>query len=197
MAKKLHTYDSVTRRRIKAGLQLIERKRTGSTDVNSWRPPISQFVWAIADEDIEHDTKGDVNRGEGASYEATLTAGEAITDVYNPLPKIWDGSRLLMFYAALATAGDGEAARWVVANAWSATRIRGVASAAISPGATGTIDTVVTMDGHYGQTTAQVYLPTTYVSIDSGLAVWAELRYVDAATGSRWEVYSADCDGGS
>ena len=153
--------------------------------------PAPQFV--RVDGDIEHNEVGTCHFLETATDytdDAKTIEGNLQYDCYNPLPKVWENAEAIAQPVALVSA---ESSILCLTQAFSATRIRGNATEDISPGETAGIDSVIGLDGHYDLTTADVYLPTTYVSVSNGLAVWAELVWNESTGISRWEVYSADC----
>lgn len=183
--------------------QSVQRIQSAVLTVEGWRRtreprrgrtrrgrfPTSQVV--IATEDIEHNATGKAKIAEGTQWTGYLTATGDEIDVYNPGPKVWNGSRLLIDHGALRDSGES---KWNIRQAWSATRIRGIATAQISPESTETINSITPLDGHYSPATASVYLPTKHITVQSQMVVWAELVYRTATSSSRWEVYSADCE---
>jgi hypothetical protein len=177
----------------KAVLWVEKNKRPEKTrpQPNPRRGPSNPWL-AVAYADIDHNNTGEarVAFGETGFFS---TSAEEIT-VYNPGLKVWSGSELLLVYPSW-TSEVPEFDVWYIARAWSATRIRGIAAADISPQASGSLNNVVSLDGHFSPTTASVFLPTTEIAIQAGFAVWAELVYgEDPSPYSRWEVYSADCE---
>jgi hypothetical protein len=152
----------------------------------------------IASADIEHDQVGACRIAKGEWDPALFVAGDAVDElqVFNGREKIWSGSRVLAVWPSfrwLSPADEPITGIWMAQTAWSATRIRGVASAAIAAGATGTIGSVQPINGHYASSNATVFMPTAFVSVESDVVVWAELAWDAVTKLSRWEVYSADC----
>jgi hypothetical protein len=184
-----------TRSRIENAVRRIERmpvggwrQQGGNREMGAGHPRL-----LIAAEDIEHGQQGTAKIATGPL--GSLTAGTEEFEIWNMRQKIWNGSLLLACWPTWDGEDETGIELWHCFHSWSATRIRGVATADIQPGATGTINTLVAMDGTYAPATgnASVFLPTTHVVVKSGLACWAELVF--NGTASRWEVYSADCDG--
>jgi hypothetical protein len=169
----------------------IRRRETVSA------PPLGIPLLLVASADIEHDAIGNCKLAQGTFSPASLTASAETYDtvqVFNGRQKIWSGSRVLAVWPSFRwTASTPVNEVWYAQTAWSATRIRGVASSAIAAGATGTIGSVKPLDGHFASGNASVFLPTTYVSIEAGITVWAELVYDAVGGTSRWEAYSSDC----
>lgn len=144
----------------------------------------------LASEDIEHNTIGTVARATGTDFDSNLVATDEEIEVYNAGDKVWNGARVTIEPWTLQGA---ESSRFVIRHAWSATRIRGTTAATIAAGLSGTINSVVPLNGHFSPTTATVYLPTVNHAIGNNLMVWAEIVYRDADATSRWEIYQADC----
>lgn len=188
------TFDRESARRIQNAVLTVEAwRRSGGVPGGGRRQrqlaaALPQVAVAVAD--IEHGAIGLVKKGEGSAFDSSVAPVGDELEAYNPGPKIWGGSRLAIENWALRGAG----VKWVVRQAWSATRIRGTADATIPPGTSGALSDVLGLDGGFSSTTAEVLLPTAHVSIAAGMVVWAELVYVAANGSSRWEVYSADCD---
>lgn len=181
-----------TRNRIERAVLRVERLPVGQ-----WRrPPGNRDLSAghprllFASEDIEHGQQGTCTIATGPM--ASLSAGTEEVEVWNMRQKIWSGALLMASWPTWDGEDETGTEMWTCFHAWSATRIRGQATADIQPGATGTLNTLVPMDGTYGPATASVFLPTEHVVVKSGLPVWAELVF--SGTTSRWEVYSADCE---
>lgn len=142
----------------------------------------------LAAEDIEHDSFGSVILGEGSAFDSLLTAtGRTVGNVYNPGPKVWSGSRVSIENWALRLA---DRRRLCIQHAWSATRITGTAAANISPGGTGTLNSVSPLDGHFGPSSVSAYLSSGAEQVDSGTVVEANLAYRESTSSSRWEIYS-------
>lgn len=189
---KIHQYNAAARARIAAAVRKSEASTDhdrGGTRRREYANPSGPFL-AITQGDIEHGFEGQVKRAKGDWGSSLEEIGEELK-AQNPGPKIWAGSQVITMFTSLA----GAPRRGVIIKAWSATRIRGIASAAIAPGETRQLTDVVGIDGPFPEDTANVTLPTEFVSIASGLTVWAELQFV-SGDGSKWYVYSADCDGG-
>lgn len=188
-------YSDKARQRINRAVRRVEKFTTRKAPRRRRGGVMQLVTYAIAQEDIEHDSFGDIKLATAASMDSSYTAADDdIDEIFNPGPKIWAGSRILMERGTLAGTTDRQdTIKWIVRQAWSATRIRGLAVTAISPGGSADLNTLAPVNGHYGAATANVYLPTAYVSINQGLTVWAELVYRSGTGVSRWEVYSADC----
>lgn len=195
----LHQYSQAARKRIARAVQWTETQTTAPF-VQRRRGtayPMAKLVQAY--EDIEHGQIGDVNHLEGPAFggSISLVSGDTAFPVYNPGPKIWSGSELIISQIALPGEDETNEARWYVSRAWSATRIRGKTTTTMAPGSTTNCTVVQRIDGHFAPSSASVYMPTQFVSIEADRVVWYELAYVTASSSSRWEVYSADCDGGA
>lgn len=196
---RIEIYNSQARKRINYAVRQVEQRLIGRRKPKERRTGGSpQSTFAIADEDIEHDTFGDVKLATGATMVSAKTAFSSdVRSIYNPGSIVWEGSVMLLERATLAGADRVDGVKWIVRHAWSATRIRGTANGAISAGTTGTIDNLETINGHYAPAggIATVYLPTAYVDIEDGVVVWAEIAWRPSLPSSQWEVYSADCTG--
>lgn len=187
----IRTFNEQAERRIVKAVKKIE----GIRPANDMRPRWPALAYpltfiGLAQADIEHNTIGNCKAAEGTDYDSNVSAYGDTLQVYNPGPKVWNGSRIAIEHWALAGAIE---TRYVIRHAWSATRIRGQAAATINPGLTGSINTVIPLNGYFNTATATVYLPTENVVITSGVPVWAELVFQTVTGTSRWEVYSADC----
>lgn len=114
--------------------------------------------------------------------------------VYNPNLTIWQDSLVLLQWVgrkrSVVVQSD---LRWLITWTNSARRIRGVATEAIDPGDSGTIGTLIPIDGVFGGSEIEAYLPTEYVAVDANKVVWCELTFGEVV-GYRWEIYSADCE---
>lgn len=148
-------------------------------------------VTCIATEDIDLHERGDVVRAkvsdlDNPDFEET---GREFKDVFNFAGPVWDGSVCLVQSVILA--GQGRVKSIFQTN--SARRIHGKSTGQISPGTSGTIDAIYGVDGFYPLDETSVYLPTEFVTVDAERVVWAEWNSGNA----RFEVYSADCDGGA
>jgi len=91
----------------------------------------------------------------GESWIAPVEITGVTLPALNLGQRIWDGAYCLIQRASLADASKTSDATadslWVVQQAWSATRIRGVATTAIAPQEIKTINAIVTLDGHYSR----------------------------------------------
>ena len=189
---KLHQYNAEARARIAAAVRKTEAATDhdrGGTRRREYANASGPFL-SITQADIEHGFDGQVRRARGDWGSSLGEIGDEIK-VNNPGAKVWAGSTVITMFTSLS----GAPRRGVILKAWSATRIRGIATAAIAPGESRQLTDVVGIDGPFPEDTAIVTLPTEFVSIASGLTVWAELQFV-SGDGSKWFVYSADCDGG-
>jgi hypothetical protein len=167
-----------------------------SKDLRTQRPvspPIDKLVQAA--EDIEHGASGKVTVLKGNAVFSAMTpwTDQELEEVYNPGQKVWSGTQLIVSRVSLAQATAGQAIVWYVTKAWSATRVRGKTTSSISAGGTGSVTVTQAIDGQMPTGTITAYLPTEFVTVAADRVVWAELVY--RTTGSRWEIYSADCDG--
>lgn len=148
-------------------------------DDNWWTPyrKSSSLVLVTADADIEHAATGTCS-----------VVGDTIDyQVYNGRDKLWQGAEALIGW-------NKTSGRWQVVQAWSATRIRGTVQAQINPGLTGTLTSVLALNGHYPLTTAtNVLMPTGFVQAKINMKAWAELVWTGAA--SQWQIYAVDCNG--
>lgn len=139
----------------------------------------SSLVLVTADADIEHAATGTCS---------VATVGDDTNfEVYNGRDKLWSGAEALIGW-------NKTKGRWQVVQAWSATRIRGtVQTSNITAGSTGTLGSLVPINGHFAPTTATVILPTQYRPANVGMKAWAELVWT--GTESQWQIYNADCNG--
>lgn len=152
----------------------------------------NDIIVCKASEDIEHNAYGTVQLQETISdnfYDDSLDDAGTSVEVYNPLAKVWNNSRMLVSKATLEGTDDA----YNIVQAWSATRIRGVAVGDIDAGSFGTVNDLKTIDGHYSASTLTAYLHTVSVNVAAGAVVWCELRWNDSTSQSVWEIYSADC----
>lgn len=195
----IEQYSRQARARIDAAVKWVEANRPRLNQLGriDQKGPAQMVPYAaIAAEDIEHGSFGTISLASAGGWDSawgSLASRDA--EVYNLGPKVWSGANLLVGPAAIAGTDQGDGHKLVILQAWSATRLRGVSTNPISAGGTGVVDTLTEINGHYGLTTASVYLPTVFVEVEAERVIWAELRY--RPEGSRWEAYSADCDGGS
>lgn len=187
-----------TRQRIEDAVRRIERTPVGAFGGgrSGGDPGATHQVLLVAEEDIEHGEIGDAKLAQGSGGTFSVYSASEVYRVVNLRQKIWSGSLLVAQWASWRTTAANVESLWLCNHAWSATRIRGTAQTQIAPGETKTLTSLVPMDGHHAPVSAQVYLPTAHVTVKLGKVVWAELVY-RATGGSRWEVYSADCDGES
>lgn len=172
---KIHQFNAAARREIRETVRQVRGRTEGDRvgDRRTWKHD-SAVYWATVKADIAAGQKGTVT-----------IADEDVDDVLNPGLKAFATAIALVRFMGV----NGER-QPVIIQHWAANRIRGKAAADIAPGTTGTINSVVPINGIYTPTTASVQLPTTHVTVKSGMTTWAEL-YVDNV----WRVYSADCPG--
>lgn len=185
-----------TRQRIEAAVRRIERLSVGNAGggIGVPDPGATHQVLLVASADIEHGAIGDAKLAQGDAGDFEVYSASDTYKIVNLRQKIWSGALVVATWASWRTTAAQVESVWLAYHAWSATRIRGIAAAPIAPGQTGNIGTIVPMDGTFSPVTAAVYLPTTHVTVKAGMVAWAELVY-RPSTGSRWEIYSADCDG--
>lgn len=138
------------------------------------------MLLVTADADIEHAATG--------TCSIAIVDDETDYEVYNPRDKIWTGAECAIIWNTTKS-------RWQVVQAWSATRIRGtVSGSTITAGGTGTLASVVPLNGHFTPTTvSSVRMPTTNQTAATGLKAWAELVWTGSA--SEWQIYQVDCPG--
>lgn len=181
-------YNAQARRRIASAVEWVERyRRQGQRDpFTPGRQLIHIPTFAIASEDIEHGSFGDCKLAGANSFDSTLTAiDDRDLVIYNPGDKIWAGSPILYTHGGLAEADYASNVRFVALDAWSATLIRGTATAGIAAGSSGTLSDVVPLNGHYPLATAPVTVPTGFPAVTAGAKIWAALAFVGGV--SRWE----------
>lgn len=137
----------------------------------------SSLILVTADADIEHNATGTCSVvGDTTDYQ-----------VFNGREKLWQGAEALIGW-------NKTSARWQVVQAFSATRIRGtVQTSNITPGNTGTLGSLVPINGHFAPTTLSALLPTQHRPANVGMRAWAELVWT--GTVSQWQIYNADCNG--
>lgn len=192
----MKTFSDDSIRRIVRSVLWTERRSLTVPQPQSRRNtslPLPRAV--IASEDIEHNNLGEVAIASASSWETpTWVDGTATLEVYNPGQKIWEGSHCIVDSCGLQSGR----VRWVIRNAFSATKIQGVASTDVEPGGSTTITSVTPIDGHFEPTTAVVELPTGVDgSVESGKVVRAELvAPLNPGESSRWEIYSGVCCSG-
>jgi len=183
-------YNQAARKRIDSVVVWGENRRT---DLQRRRKSqLNSYVgYAEAIDDIEHGDSGETKllTGQWDDF-ANLAPGLETRLCFNQGRKIWGGSHLWVFLGTLESSGQ---LHLVSEEAWSASFIRGVADTDILPGETKQISSVVTYDGHYNLTTADVYLPTTQVKIKATAVTWATLRFDEGTGLSIWEATNADC----
>lgn len=197
---KVQVYGPQAMRRINRAVRKVERLHGGTRPPARRAPSPLQLTFLQLIEDIEHGEIGKARLAGGPSIDATIGLLDLDTterDVFNPGPKRWQNSIAICQFLSLADADVGNAQNWVITQCWSATRIRGEATTDITPSTTGTLSGVISMDGLWTGSTAEVWMPTNYVTAKQGVQVWAELVYREATRTSRWEIYSADCTGAS
>lgn len=191
--------DRQTQRRISKSVLWTERQSRGDSANPSYAsaPGRLPLRYAMANADIEHNAKGTaklatVNMQPSAP---AFTAGTTDVLVVNPIQKVWNGALLMLGWMSFEAANSSEDNdRWVIMQAWSATRIRGITQGPdIAPGGTGTLGTITAINGTFNDPTASVFLPTAHVTVKTGNVAWAELRWNATTNTSRWEIYSADC----
>lgn len=188
------TYNRPARRRIQRSVEFAERgQRWPGRARRAAQAQPSRMV--ILSEDIEHNNSGNAKKASGITWDSTLSPiGDEIT-VFNPWHKLWKGSPALVQHGSLADTDpqSDPGLRWLIRQAWSATRLTGFATTSILPGETRTLDQLETMDGYFEPPTVEAFLPTTYSEIASGSIVWAELKYDEGSGASLWQIYAADC----
>lgn len=195
------TYNDQARQRIAAAVRKIERLETNERAGRSRRPGAPMVpTFFVAKEDIEHGQIGKGRRTESPAFDSGRSEvdWEEDVDIYNPGFKVFTNAELVCEMVGLAGADSGSEYIWTIRHAWSATRIRGISAAQISPGGSGLISSVKGLDGPGPGSSVTVHMPTQYVTIEPSRVVWAELAWDPGRVPpSRWEVYSADCDGGN
>lgn len=199
-------YSPRSKARIGRSVRYTEQQRSNAPSVlpggagSRGRDPLLCSV----SEDIEHNKAGKVHFLTGTSwFQMDDDTDRDELDVVNLLfPKLWKGSRVVIEPIYVHAVEDRQL---VITQAYSATRIRGTApTSGIATGATGTITSVIAIDGHFEPETAAVYLPTSNVAIGASLVTWAELvvkaekdTFGDLTGNyeSEWHAYASDCSG--
>lgn len=150
-----------------------------------------------ASTDLEHNGTGDFALAQASAISGPFVASSDVVKVLNARELIWQGSLCLAASADFRSSVALPTDQLVIFEAWSATRIRGKAQGDISPGTMGRIEQIIAEDGHYlpagGE--ADAWLPTEHVVVKDGMPCWAHLRWNSDTSATRWELYSADCDG--
>lgn len=193
----IHQYSQEARRRIASAVRWVEAR---PRDIDTtYAPPARSIKHKLVrlQADIEHGKVGDVKHLSGTAFgqSVDVLSNDVAFKVYNPGPKVWSGADCIVAPLGLPGQDQTNTAGWYIVQAWSATRIRGVVqTSTISPGQTGTIGTITTIDGTYSPTTASVFLPTAFVAAGAGKVAWAELVFRASTGTSRWEIYSVDCE---
>ncbi len=140
-------------------------------------------VLAVASEDIEHNTFGDASLSTGSFTSTSATSREI--EVYNPGLKVWDTSDILVRLVGIPGTSSQ---KYVILQAFSATRLRGTASSTIAPGSSGTLTSVDAINGMSpGSTVTVKNLTGSGVTISSGDLVAADLCWDISSSGvSEW-----------
>ena len=190
-------FDKQSQRRI--ARTVIKNEKQGKTfgikndlflPVNSNNRLLTRFVEATAD--IEHNDFGTADILKASDFDSSKTADSTTQfSVYNPGPKVWQGSTLLIMPLQM---GDTAHNKYGIVQAWSATRIRATAPAGgITAGGSGTLSSIVPLHGNFIHATTTAHLLTSSVDVGASEEVWAELVYLSSTGASRWEIYAADC----
>lgn len=193
----IHQYSQEARRRIAAAVRWVEaRPRDALTTVPTPARTIKHKL-VRAQADIEHGQVGQVKHLSGVAFgqSVDLLSNDTAFKVYNPGHKVWSGADCIVAPIGLPGQDQTNQAGWYIVKAWSATRIRGKTTGAITHGQTGTIDNITTIDGTVSFASTSVYLPTDVKDVTANLLVWAELVFRTSTNTSRWEIYSGDCPG--
>ncbi|HEU5088930.1 MAG TPA: hypothetical protein VFT99_15855, partial [Roseiflexaceae bacterium] len=155
------------------------RRPPGNRDLSAGHPRL-----LFASEDIEHGQQGTAVIATGDV--GNLSASTEQVEVLNLRDKVWAGSLMLASWPTFEGDGSSSDMLWHVEQAWSATLIRGTApSGGILAGNTGTVSSVVPLNGHYGLSTAAVTVPSNFPNVAANARIMAALAY--DITGSRWE----------
>lgn len=204
---KIHQFNAAARREIRETVRQVRGRTEGDRvgDRRTWPASDAKYV-AFASEDIEHAKSGEVVLAE-IDTESKITEITEPTDdqkrtAWNYGSKIWKGSMVLIQAVGVAPVDSDaleQARQFMAVHAFSATRIRAKTTEAINHGESGTVSGIVPLNGHYApeSATAEVHLKTEFVNVKAERVVWAELVYDATTELSRWEAYSADCDGGA
>lgn len=184
-------YNDQARKRINAAVRKVERLDVAK---DRRRPPVvtPQATFFILQTDIEHDAFGFARRAKGdmMALPKSVDSGTLSEFVYNFGPRAWAGSLVMCERFSLAGAEPGDGVAWGITQAWSATRIAGIATTDITAGGSGTLSSVSGVDGPYPYGTASITLVTSNVSATAGQKIWADL--VHTPSGSRWYGYHVD-----
>lgn len=188
--------DANTKRRLTDAVRWVERQSVGSRRNGRYASQVQSIVprLFVASADIEHGATGEGKPLKGASVLSPAT-GDDVIKLLNLGPKVFSGAVVLAVWASWELPGDVEPESWQIVQAWSCTRIRGETVDAIEAGSSGSVNVTRKIDGHLTASTVTVHLPTEFVAVAASRVIWAELVWT--GTESRWEAYSADCDGGT
>lgn len=152
---------------------------------------------AKAWENIDHNSVGKVTLTEilgtratsGATTQPTVIDPEQLRDISNFMcPRIWLGAPVLIEYCTVPQSGG----IWIVTKAWSATRLRGQVTSALSGAGTYTMDNLIQLDGYYPVESASTTVSFSNVFGDSsadnaiGIVEWNDASKV-------WELTAIVC----
>jgi hypothetical protein len=196
----IHQYSKAARARIARSVQYTEAALNQARVNRNNRPPVAAMDRLVRlQEDIEHRSSGQSKVLGGNAVDSALSEQDEYSEieVWNPGRKVWSGSDAIIRRVACPGATADKQSAWYIVQAWSATRLRGTTTGAVGANDTGTLTVVQPIDGTFEPTTVQFYLPTNFVEVGSLMVVWVELVYRPGIGTSRWEAYSADCDGGA
>jgi hypothetical protein len=196
----IHQYSKEARARIARAVRHTETSARPTRVDRTQRQPVASLDRLVRlQEDIEHGFTGEAKLIGGLGIDSAMGELDEYepVQVYNPGRKVWSGSDCIIRRVAVPGAESDAVSAWYIAHAWSATRLRGATTGTVGPNDTGTLTVVQRVDGTFSPTSTEFFLPTNFVDVASSMVVWVELVYRPDLGTSRWEAYSADCDGGA
>ena len=175
------SFDARSRRRIAATVRGFEATPpVSSVQSPAGRIPLSSGddLIGVVQEDIEHGEIGTVNLATvtGSSFDDTVSEITSRQfECFNPGLKVFDGAWCVLRHAGYAETSHRNL---IITTPFSSRVIRGVASADIAAGATGTLSQVTAFDGQTPGATVTVANPTgSGADISASEVVVADLAY--------------------
>lgn len=177
-------FDRESAERIAETVHVVERRDLGGSRRNGkTRAPTGTSYYVRLTGDLSYAGTAVAQVQKGTAF---TDAGWTL-DVTNRLyRKLWSGAYCLVQWSIVEESNGA----WRITWSDSAARVRGVATSAISANSSGTVSTIVPIDGRSAPAAPiTVHSVLTNYAIVSGVQVWAEWNQ----TQNRWEAYAADC----